>query len=249
MPLALILFGVAALAGFVDAVAGGGGLLTVPALLLAGLPPQLALGTNKGQSVFGSGAALRQFWAAPGALLDRPRAWLSLGPALVGAALGVALLARVSPRFLAPLVMVLLATAAVLMLVQRPPAHSAAPRSRSWVLTVATAFLIAGYDGFFGPGTGTFLILAYAYLWRDPLDAASANAKVVNFASNLASFVCFAWQGAIVWHLALPMAAGQLVGGTLGAHMTIRRGRALVRWMVVGVSLALLVRLAWQIAH
>ncbi len=246
MILALILFSVAAIAGFIDAIAGGGGLLTVPALLLAGLPPYLALGTNKGQSVFGSGSALRLFWKSP--LLDRKRAAESLVPALIGSALGVLLLSWISSRFLTPLVMVLLAVAAVLVIVQRPPAKPHAPRQRSALLAIIVAFFIAGYDGFFGPGTGTFLILTYAYLWRDPLDAASANAKVVNFASNLAAFVSFALKGAIVWHLALPMAAGQLIGGYAGAHMTIRVGRSLVRWMAASVSLALLCRLAWQFA-
>ena len=244
MILALILFAVGAAAGFIDAIAGGGGLLTLPALLLAGLPPHLALGTNKGQSVFGSGSALRLFWNSR--LLDRKRAAVSLVPALAGSAIGVGLLSWISPRFLAPLVMVLLAAAAVLVIVQRPPAQPHPPRNRSALLAAAVAFTIAGYDGFFGPGTGTFLILAYAYLWRDPLDCASANAKVVNFASNLAAFVCFAIRGAIVWRLALPMALGQLIGGWGGAHMTLRVGRPLVRWMTAAVSLALLARLSWQ---
>ncbi len=244
---ALILFAVAAIAGFIDAIAGGGGLLTIPALLLSGLPPYLAIGTNKGQSVFGSGSALRMFWRSP--LLDRKRAEVSLVPALVGSAVGVLLVSWVSAQLknsFTPVVMVLLAVAAVLVIVQRPPSHPQPPRRRSALLAGAVAFIIAGYDGFFGPGTGTFLILTYAYLWRDPLDAASANAKVVNFASNLAAFVGFGLKGAIVWHLALPMALGQLIGGYAGAHMTIRVGRSLVRWMAASVSLALLARLAWQ---
>lgn len=250
MTLTLILFAVATVAGFIDAIAGGGGLLTIPALLLAGLPSYSAIGTNKGQSVFGSGSALRLFWKSP--LLDKKRAAISLVPALIGSGVGVLLVSRVSmllKDYFAPLVMVLLAAAAVLVIVQRPPAHPQPPRHRSALLAGAVAFVIAGYDGFFGPGTGTFLILTYAYLWCDPLDAASANAKVVNFASNLAAFIGFSLKGAIVWQLALPMAAGQLLGGYAGAHMTIRVGRPLVRWMAATVSLALLCRLAWQFAY
>lgn len=240
----LALFAVASLAGFVDAIAGGGGLLTLPALLLVGLPANLALGTNKGQSVFGSGTALSQFWGSH--LFDRKRAAISIPVALVGAAVGVWLVSKIEPRVLAPLVMVLLAGAAVLMLTQRPPSAPPDPTPRGFLLTALVAFSIACYDGFFGPGTGTFLILAYAFLWRDPLHAASANAKAVNFASNLASLVMFASYGLIVWPLALPMALGQILGGYIGAHMTIRVGRGLVRWMVACVSLALLLRLAWQ---
>ena len=103
--------------------------------------------------------------------------------------------------------------------------------------------LIAGYDGFFGPGTGTFLIMAYALLWHDSLDAASANAKVVNFASNLASMLSFAVQGWIVVKFAIPMAIGQIIGGFLGAHLTIRGGRQIVRYAVVCISIALVIHL------
>lgn len=247
MDVVLVLLAVGAVAGFIDAIAGGGGLLTLPALLLSGLEPHLALGTNKGQSVFGSGSALRQFWGSK--LLDRDRAAVSLAPALIGSAVGVVLVTWISPKFLAPLVMVLLACAAVLVIAHRPPAMARPARKRSDVLAVAVAFTIAAYDGFFGPGTGTFLIIAYAYLWHDPLDAASANAKVVNFASNLAAFICFAIRGAIVWKLAIPMAVGQVIGGYAGAHVTIRAGRGVVRWVAACVSLALLVRLAWQLTR
>lgn len=244
IPLMLALFAVASVAGFIDAIAGGGGLLTLPTLLLVGLPPDLALGTNKGQSVFGSGTALSQFWGSH--LFDRRRAAISIPVALVGAAVGVSLVSMIKPEVLAPLVMVLLAAAAVFMLAHRTPSIAADPTPRGFLLTALVAFSIACYDGFFGPGTGTFLILAYAFFWRDPLHAASANAKAVNFASNLASLVMFAAHGLIVWPLALPMALGQILGGYLGAHMTIRVGRSLVRWMVACVSMALLIRLAWQ---
>lgn len=242
----LALFAVGAVAGLVDAIAGGGGLLTVPALWLIapGLDPRQVLGTNKGQGVFGTATSLHRFANSP--LLDRRRAWASFPPALLGAALGVMLVSRIRPAVLAPVVMILLAVAAILVIVQRPPHVQLAFRPRPWWMAAVVGFILAGYDGFFGPGTGTFLILAYTYLWRDPLDAASANAKVVNFASNLASMVTFASLGLIVWAYALPMAAGQIIGGYVGAHLTIRVGRKLVRYVVVGVSLALILRLAWQ---
>lgn len=245
----LALFAVGAIAGLVDAIAGGGGLLTVPSLwlLAPGLDAQQLLGTNKGQGVFGTATSLHRFANSP--LLDRRRARASFPPALIGAALGVLLVSRIQPDVLRPVVMILLAMAAVLVIIQRPPHVQLESRPRPAWMAAIVGFGLAGYDGFFGPGTGTFLILACTYLWRDPLDAASANAKVVNFASNLASMATFAMLGLIVWKYALPMAAGQIIGGYAGAHLTIRVGRNLVRYVVVAVSLGLIAWLAWQMIY
>ena len=237
-----LLAGTSLVAGFIDAIAGGGGLLTLPALLSAGLPPHLALGTNKGQSVFGSGTALLYFSRTP--LLDRRRARQGAAFALLGAALGVALVSRAPARLLTPVVMALLVAVALLMAWPRAPRPAQTPRVRPAWLAAAVALCMGAYDGFFGPGTGTFLIMLYAGVFADPLDAASANAKVVNFASNLASVAVFGAAGLVVWRVALPMAVGQIVGGWLGAHVTLRRGQRLVRVAVIVVSLALVVSLA-----
>lgn len=244
-PVVLALALIAGFAGFVDAIAGGGGLLTLPALLLAGLPPHLALGTNKGQSVFGSGFALARFARSP--LFDRSRAVSSALPALAGSAAGVVAVSAVPPRALGPLVMVLLAAAALFFALRRARATERQPVARPAWLAALVALVIGAYDGFFGPGTGTFLIVAYVWLWHDRLDAASANAKVVNFGSNLAAMVAFSAQGLVAWSVALPMAAGQALGGWCGAHLTVRRGQGLVRGVVIAVCMALVLRLAWQI--
>jgi hypothetical protein len=235
---------VAALAGCVDAIAGGGGLLTLPALLLAGLPPHAALATNKGQSVFGSGMALAQYARSP--LLDRARALPGFSFGLAGAAGGVLAVLQVPPKALLVLVMALLTVIAVVLVFRRPRERQEAAVLRPWWVAAAVALLIGAYDGFFGPGTGTFLIMAYAWLWREPLHHASANAKAVNFASNLAALLTFLPSGQVCWALAAPMALGQALGAWAGAHLTIRRGAGLVRYLVIAVSLALLVRLAWQ---
>ena len=190
MLITALLFFVGLIAGFVDAIAGGGGLLTLPALLTAGLPVESALGTNKGQSAFGTAMSLTRYYQSR--LLDIRRAALSLVPALIGGAGGVWLVTRINPGVLTPLVMVLLACVALFMLLYRPPKVDPDPRKRHAVVAVIVAFLLSAYDGFFGPGTGMFLILVYAWLWRDPLDKASANAKVANFGSNIASMAAFA---------------------------------------------------------
>jgi uncharacterized protein len=112
------------------------------------------------------------------------------------------------------------------------------------VRAAVIALAIGAYDGFFGPGTGTFLIVAFVGLLGDGLARASADAKVVNFASNLAAVALFMTRGTVLWRVALPMAAAQLAGGWLGAHLAIRRGDALVRRAVVAVALALAAKLA-----
>ncbi len=237
----IVLLALAALgAGTVDAIAGGGGLITLPALLAAGLPPQIALGTNKGQSVWGSGAAMAAFWRA--GRVDRKQAAFAFPLAFVGSLIGASLVLRISPTALRPIVIAMLIGAAVLLFVHKPSRDQDAP-SRWWI-AAALALVIGAYDGFFGPGCGTFLIIGFVALCGRSLVHASADAKVVNFASNLAAVAMFARDGAVVWDVALPMALGQLVGGVIGAHLAIRGGARIVRGMVVLVSGALIVKLA-----
>ena len=241
-------------AGVIDAVAGGGGLITVPALLAAGLPPHLALGTNKGQSVFGSGASLLRY--ARAGLVDARRAQVAFPGGFAGALLGAALVLLVRPAILPPVVLVLLVAVALFMAF-RPSLPAIAARGeasprRRWPVaarhaqgaTLLIALAIGAYDGFFGPGTGTFLIVAFALVLGDGLTRASGEAKVVNFASNLAALAIFASRGVVVWQVALPMAAAQFAGSTLGAHLAVRRGDAFVRRVVLLVVLALVVKLA-----
>lgn len=239
---------VALVAGTVDAIAGGGGLLTVPALLWAGLPPHAAIATNKGQSVFGSFAALVRF--SRGGLVDPRRARITFPLAVLGSLAGAWLLLRIPSSALRPLIAVLLAFAALFVGLRRAPAprlEEAPPRRGSAAIAAGVALAIGAYDGFFGPGTGTFLIVAFVALLGDGLARASASAKVVNFASNLSALVLFAVSGAVAWRIALPMAGAQLAGGWIGAHLAVRRGDALVRRVVVAVALAAAVKLAWDL--
>ena len=239
-----LLAAVALVAGIIDAVAGGGGLLTVPALLWIGLPPHLAIGTNKGQSVFGSLAALVRF--ARAGLVDPARARITFPLGAAGSLAGAALVLAIPPSSLRPIVVALLAFAALFVGLRRgPPARleDAPPRRGAGLVAGVVALVIGAYDGFFGPGTGTFLIVAFVALLGDGLAHASARAKVVNFASNLAAVALFAIEGTVAWRIALPMAAAQLAGGWIGAHLAVRRGDALVRRVVVAVALAAAVKL------
>ena len=239
-----ILSAVALAAGAVDAVAGGGGLLTVPALIAAGLPPHLAIATNKGQSTFGAASALSAFWRA--GLVEPRRARLGFALGFAGSIAGSFLLFLVRPDVLRPVVILLLVGVALFVGLRRGPPRPEARVAPASALPVAgaLALVIGAYDGFFGPGTGTFLIAGYVALLGDSPTRASASAKVVNFASNLAALVLFAWKGAVVWRLALPMAVAQLVGGQLGARLAVKKGDILVRRAVLLVVLALCAKLA-----
>jgi uncharacterized protein len=244
-----LLVAAAFVAGAIDAIAGGGGLLTVPCLLAVGLPTPVMLATNKGQSVFGSFAALVRYRRH--GLVDHARARWTWPASLIGAAAGALLIVRlqmVAPGVLKPLVLALLVTVAAL-LAFRPTTlvPHGAPPSRPRLVAVAVAGIIGAYDGFFGPGTGTFVILAYVWWLKDAPQRASADAKVVNFASNLASVVVFAACGWIEWRISLPMAAAQIVGGTLGAHLAVRRGDVLVRRAVLLVVVAVAGKLAFDL--
>lgn len=250
-PGALALLALAAFAaGVVDAVAGGGGLVTMPALLAAGLPPHLAIATNKGQAVFGSGASLLRF--ARAGLVDPARAKVAFPAGFAGSLAGAALVLLLSPAVLRPIVLALLVAVAAFMAF-RPPLAPPAPgaargllplgAARAPLATAVIAVAIGAYDGFFGPGTGTFLIVAFVLVLGDGLTRASGEAKVVNFASNLAALALFAARGVILWQVALPMAAAQFAGSSLGAHLAVRRGDVFVRRVVLLVVVALVVKL------
>jgi uncharacterized membrane protein YfcA len=227
-------------AGFVDAIAGGGGLVTLPALLAAGLPPHLALATNKGQAVFGAVTSAARYWSR--GVVDRSRAAGTFACGLVGSVLGALAQLAVRPEVLRPLVIVLLVAAAVIVAWPRPAKeHTPVPHAMLWGLVAS--LVLGAYDGFFGPGVGTMLIVAFVLLYGDTLTRASGNAKVVNLASNLAAFGLFALRGNILWLVALPMAAANAVGAWAGAHVAIRRGDKFIRGVVLAVVAALAVKL------
>jgi uncharacterized membrane protein YfcA len=256
----LVLPVVAFAAGFVDAIAGGGGLLTVPALFSVTPDIRLALGTNKGQSVFGAFTSLASF--ARAGRVNRKRAAPTFLAALLGSLAGVKLVMSIPPETLRPIVLVLLVAVAVFFLTRRkraprsavigeptpepPPGGIAIVRRHPLVFGAIVGGALGLYDGFFGPGTGTFLIALHTALFGDDLTEASANAKVANFASNLGSVAMFASEGKIELKWALPMAAAQIAGGYVGAKTAIKGGERVVRAGVLAVTVALVVRLAWQ---
>ena len=241
LPTLLLLVLAAFFAGAVDAIAGGGGLIMVPALLAAGLPPHIALGTNKGQSLFGSFAAAIRYGRA--GLVDWSIARATFPMAFLGSLAGAALVLVIPPPVLRPVVLILLVAAAVLVTVVRPRGNGEPrPRGRAWIRAGLIALAVGAYDGFFGPGAGTFFIAGFVALLGLSMARASADAKVANFASNIAAAAIFAQRGVVIWAIALPLAAGQLLGGFLGAHVAVRRGDRLIRTVFFAVVLALVIK-------
>lgn len=232
-------------AGFVDSIAGGGGLMTIPALLACGLPPQLALGTNKLQASFGSGSATWHYAQAGAvALRDCRRGFLiTLG----GAAAGAWLVQQVDPSFLRRAIPILLIGVAVYMLV-RPTVgdQDVHPRMpRGW-FDLVFGLGIGFYDGFFGPGTGTFWAMAYVLGLGFHLTRATAHTKVMNFASNLSSLVVFILGGHVLFLLGVLMGVGQLYGARLGSRMVIRRGAGFIRPIFLAVAVTLALKVLWD---
>ena len=237
-----VLFAVAVLAGLVDAIAGGGGLLTIPALLWAGIPPAAALATNKLQACFGSGSASFHFIQA--GRVDPKDFRLALLTCLLGAVAGAVSINRLDSAWLQNLIPLLLMGAALFFLFCPPPPPEGHPpriTPRTYGLIVPP--LIGFYDGFFGPGTGSFLVLSLVTLLGLDLAHATARTKVLNFASNIASLAVFILAGHIIWTLGLVMAVGQAVGARIGTKLVLTNGASLIRPVLVLISLALTLRL------
>lgn len=234
----------AVVTGFVDAVAGGGGLIMMPALLFAGLPPPLALGTNKVQSLAGVSMALRNYTRA--GLVDwRREKWLTLG-AFAFAAAGSVAVQFVSVRAL-NLIVPLLLLAVSLYIVFSPrmdDARSHERLSRRGYAPVGGA--IAFYDGFFGPGTGSFFAATLVGLRGEGLTGATGLTKLFNMATNLASVIVFALGGKVIWLLGLAMAVGAITGSWLGSKFAVRHGARVIRPLLVTVSVLLTARLIYN---
>ena len=242
MEVLALLVAVAALAGFIDAIAGGGGLLALPALLWAGLPPIQALATNKLQGSFGTFAASWNFVQRGEIALKPLRVPILM--TFVGSASGTLAVQQLGANLLGQLVPLLLIVFALYFLFSpRVGDSDAQQRIGHVVFGLAVGFGVGFYDGFFGPGTGSFFAIAFVLLLGYNLRRATAGTKVLNFTSNMASLIFFALAGQVVWQVGLAMGAAQMAGAWLGSQMVIRHGTRLIRPVLVLVSLAISLRL------
>jgi uncharacterized membrane protein YfcA len=240
-----LLFVTGLTAGFVDSIAGGGGLITVPVLLSIGLSPQEALGTNKLQATFGSGSAAGHYAAAKTVSLhDCVRGFVYT---LIGAALGTIAVQQMNPSFLRRAIPVLLILiAGYLLLRPRLGDEDLHPRMTRGYFDLVFGLVLGFYDGFFGPGTGTFWAMAYMLGLGFNMTRATGYTKVMNFASNLSSLALFLIGGKVYYAMGLTMGLGQLVGARIGSHMVITRGTRFIRPMFLAVVLALTLKLLYD---
>lgn len=240
-----LLAGVGMLAGFVDAVAGGGGLIALPSLLWAGLPPQLALGTNKLQSSCGTSLATLRYWQA-GLIQSKETAVGALSTFLASVA-GSLAVSAMNPEFLRRMIPFLLVGIGVYFLVKRDlGGETRQPRLSPRVFALLFGVGLGFYDGFFGPGTGSFWMTACVVLLGMEYRAATGYTKAMNLASNLGSLLVFGLVGHVHLGFGLVMALGQLVGAQLGSRLVIQSGARIIRPFLISVVFILAGRLLWQ---
>lgn len=238
----LLVAAASGLAGCVDAIVGGGGLILVPALFATypAAPPATLMGTNKGGAIWGTAWAAGQFarrvqlrWAALGP---------AVGAALLGSLVGAWTLTLVHAESLRRALPFVLAAILLYTLLRKDLGRVHAPRlhGRAEALVASAIGLAIGfYDGFFGPGTGSMFIIAFHYLLRMDLVSSSANSKTFNFASNIGALVAFVIAGKVVYLLALPLVACNILGNHLGSALALRKGNEVVRKALVFSMLCL----------
>jgi uncharacterized protein len=239
-------------AGFVDSIVGGGGLIQLPALFIF-LPPsyaasiQLVFGTNKLSSMCGTATAVLQYSRR----VDIP--WRSILPAAVAAfilsATGVMVLRLVKSDFLKPLTLVLLIAVAVYTYSRKSFGHLHAPKflaDHERLLAVLVGTVIGFYDGFFGPGTGSFLMFIFIGLFGFDFLTASASSRAINLATNLGALIVFAASGLVLYEYALPMGLCNVAGALLGTRLAVLKGNRVVRVVFLGVVTIMIARFAWE---
>ncbi len=236
------------IAGMIDAIAGGGGMLTVPALLSTGLPPALALGTNKLQGTFGALTATIKFYRA-GLISLRENLW-PIVTTLIGAVIGTYCVRIMDPSLLKKIVPFLILSLAVYFYftpkLKDENSHSLLP---PLAFIGFFAPLIGFYDGFLGPGTGSFFMICLVALFGLNVRHATAKTKLLNFTSNISSLVVFIFGGHVIWSIGLLMGLGQIAGGWTGAHLVLWRGVKIIKPLLIFSAVSLSLTLLWREYH
>lgn len=240
-----MLFVLAIAAATIDAMAGGGGLLTVPGLLATGLDPVTALGTNKFQGTFGALSATYRFWRA--GKLDLKKYLPTAFFAFAGGLLGAFTVTIIDPGILKNIIPFLLIAIAIWVLFSPKLGDVAGHAILSWPVYIGFLIPFIGfYDGFLGPGAGSFYALSAVALLGLKLDEATARAKLYNFMSNFAPLLFFVFEGKVFWPYAGVMALGNIIGGQIGARAVLHHGTKIIRPLLVIISFAMSAKLLWQ---
>lgn len=229
------------LAGLIDAIGGGGGLISLPAYLIAGLPPHAAVATNKMSSTCGT--ALATFRFIKNKLVNFKLAVPSVIAAIIGSTIGANLSLSVSEDIMLYVMVGILPICAFLVL-NKKLFHDGGKdevtlNKRTYITATVTAFIIGMYDGFYGPGTGTFLIIAFTIFAKLSIKTANAQAKVINLTSNITSLVIFLLNGEVILTVGLAAAACNMIGGYIGAGLVMKNGAKIVKPSIIFVLILL----------
>ena len=226
------------IAAFIDSVVGGGGLISVPTLMWAGLPMLNVLGTNKFASTMGAFAGFLTYLRS--GTIDKKIMRVMFPLSFIGSVAGVFVVRQIPPDFLRPLVVVMLIVIAIYSVAKKNwGSDKKSVRVSHYLLGLIMIFALGFYDGFFGPGTGSFMLFLYLMMGYGFLGAA-ANARAANFASNLAAVIIFTGFGLVNFSYAIPMGCGMILGAACGAKMAITKGAAYVRPLFIGMTVILI---------
>ncbi len=229
------------LAGLIDAIGGGGGLISLPAYLIAGLPPHAAVATNKMSSTCGTTLATFRF--IKNKLVNFKLAVPSVIAAIVGSSIGANLSLLVNEDIMLYVMVAILPICAFLVL-NKKLFHDGGEdevilNKRTYITATVAAFIIGMYDGFYGPGTGTFLIIAFTIFAKLSIKTANAQAKIINLTSNITSLIIFLFNGEVIFTVGLAAAACNMVGGYIGAGLVMKNGAKIVKPSIIFVLILL----------
>lgn len=229
------------LAGFLDSIAGGGGLISLPAYMLSGLPMHLVYGCNKFAAACGTTIATLRYYRSK--MVDIPIGLTAAAGAFLCSAIAAKIVLLLNEQTLKTMMLVILPVVAIVTLVNKNMGGENRSHLFSKRKKYALAFLIGSlvgfYDGLFGPGTGTFALIGFCLLLKYDMRTATGNAKFLNLASNYASLVVFILAGTVYWAVALPAAVCNILGNYLGAGVAIKKGAAVIRKMLLFVIVLL----------
>jgi len=243
----LFLMATGFIAAFIDSVVGGGGLISLPALLLTGMPSTMALGTNKMASVMGSLTSTISFLKSGKINISLIKFLFPLS--FIGAAFGVIVVQQIPSQFLKPLVVIMLFIVTVYTFTRKEWGDRSTYQGmnkRNTYLSGIAAFSIGFYDGFFGPGTGSFFLFSFLMIGFDFVVAAG-NSKALNFASNMAAVITFIYFGLVNYAYAIPMGLAMIAGAFVGSRVAIKKGASYVRPLFLFMSVLLIGKQIWDL--
>lgn len=235
------------LASFVDSIAGGGGLISMPVLLISGLPAHLALGTNKFASSCGSFTSAYRYYKSGKTNVALLKKLLPF--TILGCILGVKCVLSISDEFLNLLVFIMIVAVTIYTYTKKDLGTEDKFKEltdKNIKLGMLMAFLLGFYDGFFGPGTGTFLTFALIKIYGFDFLHASANTKILNFTSNFIALILFMFSGQILYKVAIPFAISMIIGGYIGAKLAIKKGSTVIKPIFLVMAFGVAIKLIYQ---